>query len=61
MKLLPHTTKGQGQERAKLHKQLHVPDDIKRNGTSGLANGPTEDNHIASVKITPGVIGLSLK
>jgi hypothetical protein len=48
--LWPRTT-GQGWEKAKVHEQLHVPDDIERNGApQGWHSGPTENNHIASVK-----------
>jgi hypothetical protein len=50
MKLWPRE-KGQGWEKAKVHEQLHVPDDIERNGSPrGWHSGPTENNHIASVK-----------
>ncbi len=50
MVLWPRTT-GQGWEKAKVHEQLHVPDDIERNGSpKGWHSGPTENNHIASVK-----------
>ena len=43
--------KGNGWEKAKFHEQLHVPDDIERNGApQGWHSGPTENNHIASVK-----------
>jgi hypothetical protein len=49
-KLWPRT-KGQGWEKAKVHEQLHVPDDIERNGSpQGWHSGPTENNHITSVK-----------
>jgi hypothetical protein len=42
---------GQGWEKAKNHKQLHVPDDIKRNGAvQNYHTGPTEHNHIFHVK-----------
>jgi hypothetical protein len=42
---------GQGWEKAKVHEQLHVPDDIERNGApAGWHSGPTENNHIATVK-----------
>ena len=50
MKLWPRDT-GQGWQKAKVHEQLHVPDDIERNGApQGWHSGPTENNHIASVK-----------
>ena len=50
MVLWPRDT-GQGWEKAKVHEQLHVPDDIERNGApQGWHSGPTENNHIASVK-----------
>jgi hypothetical protein len=42
---------GQGWEKAKTHEQLHVPDDIKRNGAvQNYHGGPTEHNHIFHVK-----------
>jgi hypothetical protein len=48
--LWPHSS-GQGWEKPKTHKQLHVPDDIKRNGAvQNYYTGPTEDNHIFHVK-----------
>jgi hypothetical protein len=38
---------GQGWEKAKIHEQLHVPDDIEQNGApQGSHTGPTEHNHI---------------
>ena len=44
-------TKGQGWAKAKIHEQLHVPDDIERNGAPQWSHtGPTEHNHIAHVK-----------
>ncbi len=44
-------TKGQGWEKAKNHEQLHVPDDIDRNGAcQNYHTGPTEHNHIFHVK-----------
>jgi hypothetical protein len=50
MKLWPRE-KGQGWEKAKLHEQLHVPDDIERNGAPiSWHSGCTENNHIQSVK-----------
>jgi hypothetical protein len=50
MKLWPRE-KGQGWQKAKVHEQLHVPDDIERNGApAGWHSGPTENNHIATVK-----------
>jgi hypothetical protein len=50
MKLWPRN-KGQGWERAKIHEELHVPDDIERNGSPhGWHSGPTKNNHIASFK-----------
>jgi hypothetical protein len=50
MKLWPRD-KGQGWEKAKIHEQLHVPDDIERNGApQGWHSGPTENNHISSFK-----------
>jgi hypothetical protein len=50
MKLWPRQ-KGQGWEKAKLHEQLHVPDDIERNGAPiAWHSGCTENNHIQSVK-----------
>ena len=43
--------RGQGWEKAKVHEQLHVPDDIERNGApQGSHTGPTEHNHIRLVK-----------
>ncbi len=43
--------RGQGWELAKIHEQLHVPDDIERNGApQGSHTGPTEHNHIRLVK-----------
>ena len=43
--------RGQGWEKAKIHEQLHVPDDIERNGApQGSHTGPTEHNHIRLVK-----------
>jgi hypothetical protein len=42
---------GNGWEKAKIHKQLHVPDDIERNGApQGSHTGPTEHNPIQLVK-----------
>jgi hypothetical protein len=42
---------GQGWQKAKIHEQLHVPDDIERNGSpQGSHTGPTEHNHIRLVK-----------
>ena len=50
MKLWPRDS-GQGWEKAKIHEQLHVPDDIERNGSpQGWHSGPTENNHISSFK-----------
>jgi hypothetical protein len=44
-------SRGQGWELAKIHEQLHVPDDIERNGApQGSHTGPTEHNHIRLVK-----------
>jgi hypothetical protein len=43
--------KGQGWFKAKYHEQLHVPDDIERNGApSNTHTGPTEHNHLFFVK-----------
>ena len=43
--------KGQGWGKAKIHEQLHVPNDIERNGApQGSHAGPTEHNHIRLVK-----------
>jgi hypothetical protein len=43
--------RGQGWEKAKIHKQLHVPNDIERNGApQGSHTGPTEHNYIWLVK-----------
>jgi len=43
--------KGQGWAKAKFHEQLHVPDDIERNGSpSNTHSGPTEHNHIEFIK-----------
>ena len=43
--------RGQGWEKAKIHEQLHVPDDIHRHGApQGSHTGPTEHNHIRLVK-----------
>jgi hypothetical protein len=42
---------GQGWEEPKTHEQLHVPDDIERNGAvQNYHTGPTEHNHIFHVK-----------
>ena len=42
---------GLGWEKAKTHEQLHVPDDIDRNGAvQNYHTGPTEHNHIFHVK-----------
>jgi hypothetical protein len=42
---------GQGWEKPKTHEQLHVPDDIERNGAiQNYHTGPTEHNHIFHVK-----------
>ena len=42
---------GQQWELPKFHEQLHVPDDIYRNGSpKGSHSGPTEHNHIVHVK-----------
>ena len=42
---------GQGWMTAKMHEQIHVPDDIERNGCpAGYHTGPTEHNHIHIVK-----------
>jgi hypothetical protein len=50
LKLWPRTT-GQGWEKAKFHENLHIPEDIERNGApQGWNGGPTENNHIATVK-----------
>jgi hypothetical protein len=50
MRLWPRE-RGQGWEKAKIHEQLHVPDDIERNGApQGSHTGPTEHNHIRLVK-----------
>ena len=50
MRLWPRV-RGQGWEKAKIHEQLHVPDDIERNGApQGSHTGPTEHNHIRLVK-----------
>jgi hypothetical protein len=41
----------QGWEKAKIHKELDVPDDTERNGApQGSYTGPTENNHIRLVK-----------
>jgi hypothetical protein len=41
----------QGRKKARIHEQLHVPDDIEGNGASqGSHTGPTEHNHIRLVK-----------
>ena len=43
--------KGQGWNLPKFHEQLHVPDDIHRNGPPSATNTqPTEHNHIEIVK-----------
>jgi hypothetical protein len=48
--LWPHVL-GQGWEKSKIHKQLHVPDDIEWNGVPQVSHmGPTEHNHIRLVK-----------
>jgi hypothetical protein len=42
---------GQGCEKPKNYEQLHVPDDIERNGAvQNYHTGPTEHNHIFHVK-----------
>jgi hypothetical protein len=42
---------GQGWKKAKTHEQLHVPDDMERNGAiQNYHTGPTEHNHIFHVK-----------
>ena len=42
--------RGQGWEKAKIHEQLHVPDDIEQNGAPQVSHtGPTEHNHIRLV------------
>ena len=42
---------GQGWSLAKFHEQLHVPDDIERNGPPrGYHSGPIENNHIHLLK-----------
>ncbi len=42
---------GQGWVKPKTHEQLHVPDDIERNGAvQNYHTGPTEHNHIFHVK-----------
>jgi hypothetical protein len=42
---------GQGWEKPKTIEQLHVPDDIERNGAvQNYHTGPTEHNHIFHVK-----------
>ncbi len=49
-KLWPRQS-GQGWEKPKNHEQLHVPDDIERNGAvQNYHTGPTEHNHIFHVK-----------
>ena len=43
--------KGQEWALPKFHKQLHISDDIARNGSpQGTNSGPTEHNHIEFVK-----------
>jgi hypothetical protein len=43
--------RGQGWEKAKIHEQRHVPDDIERNGApQGSHMGRTEHNHIRLFK-----------
>jgi hypothetical protein len=44
--------RGNGWEKAKIHEQLHVPDDIERNEApqGSHTTGPTEHNHIRLVK-----------
>jgi hypothetical protein len=42
---------GQGWEKPKTHEQLHVPDEIGKNGAvQNYHTGPTEHNHIFHVK-----------
>ena len=42
---------GNGWEKPKLHEQLHVPDDIERNGAvQNYHTGPTENHHIHHIK-----------
>jgi hypothetical protein len=42
---------GQGWEKGKIHEQLHVPNNIERNGAPQGSNmGPAEHNHIRLVK-----------
>lgn len=44
-------TKGNGWCKAKFHEQMHVPDDIERNGAHANSHsGPQEHNHILNVK-----------
>jgi hypothetical protein len=53
IKRLMNREKGQGWSVCKFHEQLHVPDDIDRNGPpAGTHSGPTEHNHIEKVKKT---------
>ena len=50
MRLWPRA-EGQGWSLAKIHEQLHVPDDIRRNGPPHSTHtGPTENHHIVNVK-----------
>jgi hypothetical protein len=50
MRLWPRE-RGQGWEKAKIHEELHVPDDIERNGAPQDSHtGPTEHDHIRLVK-----------
>jgi hypothetical protein len=49
--LWPRQSAGQGWEKPKAHEQVHVLDDIKRNGAiQNYHTGPTEHNHIFHVK-----------
>ena len=51
LKTLWPRKKGQGWDLAKFHEQLHVPDDIERNGApQNYHTGPTENNHIHHFK-----------
>jgi hypothetical protein len=51
IKKLLHRDVGQGWNICKFHEQLHVPDDIDRNGPPrGSHTGPTEHHHIDNVK-----------
>jgi len=51
LKMLWPRQQGQGWRKPKYHEQLHVPDDIERNGApANYHTGPTEHHHLWHVK-----------